>query len=83
MDNRKCADSSLVMDVLLRWDGRPEIEGRRSWGGRGEGGYLSLIILSNIDRRLQGNTAYLYLNDVTNFLGMEGMGRSFLGTLSL
>ena len=55
--------------------------GRR--GKAREGGYLSLTILSNIDRRLQGNIAHLYLNDVTNFLGMEGSGRSFFGTLSL
>ena len=38
---------------------------------------------SNIDRRLQGNTAYLYFYDVTSFLGTGEMGRSFLGTLSL
>ena len=59
------------MNVLLRWDGRLEIEGRRSWGGSGKGGYLLLNILSKIDRRLQGNTTYLYLNDVTSFLDME------------
>ena len=67
------------MNVLLRWDGRngdrgPSVMGR---------GYLSLTILSNIHRSLKGNIDHLYLNDVTNFLGIQGGGRNFLGTLSL
>ena len=59
---------------------RSRIGGDGKEGGRG---YLSLTILSNIHRRLQGNTYHLYLNDVTNFLGMEGSGRRFLGKISL